>query len=112
MDYSKMQIYKVFYKYRTRKLLFSINEEEYNECVELPRIKEITYFKDNKSYLRKTIERSLNEEEMKKRFDSGTIKLNCFAPETVKTEILNSKMIYTVDKLKTDSEIDEKLKSN
>lgn len=90
--------------------MFYPNEEEYKECAELPRIKEITYFKDNKSYLRKTIERSLNEEEMKKRFDSGTIKLNCFAPETVKTEILNSKMIYTVDKLKTDLEIDEKLK--
>lgn len=90
--------------------MFYPNEEEYNESVEFPRIKEITYFKDNKSYLRKTIERALNEDEMKKRFDSGTIKLNCFAPETVKSEIINSKMIYTVDKLKTDLEIDEKLK--
>ena len=47
---------------------------------------------------------------MKKRFDSGTIKLNCFAPDTVKNEILGSKIIYTVDKLKTDFEMDEKLK--
>lgn len=90
--------------------MFYPNEEEYKACVEYPRIKEITYFKDNKSYLRKTIERSLNEEEMKKRFDSGTIKLNCFAPDTVKNEIIGSKIIYTVDKLKTDYEIDEKLK--
>ena len=90
--------------------MFYPNEEEYKECAEYPRIKEITYFKDNKSYLRKTIERSLNEEEMKKRFDSGTIKLNCFAPDTVKNEIIGSKLIYTVDKLKTDYDIDEKLK--
>lgn len=90
--------------------MFYPNEEEYKEALESPRIKEITYFKDNKSYLRKTIERSLNEEEMKKRFDSGTIKLNCFAPDTVKNEIMASKIIYTVDKLKTDFEIDEKLK--
>lgn len=90
--------------------MFYPNEEEYKECVECPRIKEITYFKDNKSYLRKTIERSLNEEEMKKRFDAGTIKLNCFAPDTVRNEIIGSKIIYTVDKLKTDFEIDEKLK--
>ena len=79
--------------------MFYPNEEEYKTAVDYPRIKEITYFKDNKSYLRKTIERSLNEEEMKKRFDAGTIKLNCFAPDTVKNEIINSKMIYTVDKL-------------
>ena len=90
--------------------MFYPNEEEYKECVEYPRIKEITYFKDNKSYLRKTIERSLNEDEMKKRFDSGVIKLNCFAPDTVKKEIMGSKIIYTVDKLNTDYEIDEKLK--
>lgn len=90
--------------------MFYPNEEEYKTAVDYPRIKEITYFKDNKSYLRKTIERSLNEEEMKKRFDAGTIKLNCFAPDTVKNEIINSKMIYTVDKLKTDEEIVESLK--
>ena len=90
--------------------MFYPNEEEYKTAVDYPRIKEITYFKDNKSYLRKTIERSLNEEEMKKRFDAGTIKLNCFAPDTVKNEIINSKMIYTVDKLKTDEEIAENLK--
>lgn len=90
--------------------MFYPNEEEYKECAEYPRIKEITYFKDNKSYLRKTIERSLTEEEMKKRFETGTIKLNCFAPDNVKNEIVGSKMIYTVDKLKTDFEIDEKLK--
>ena len=90
--------------------MFYPNEAEYKEASEYPRIKEITYFKDNKSYLRKTIERSLNADEMKKRFDSGTIKLNCFAPDTVKNEIIGSKIIYTVDKLKTDFEIDEKLK--
>ena len=45
--------------------MFYPNEEEYKTAVDYPRIKEITYFKDNKSYLRKTIERSLNEEEMK-----------------------------------------------
>ena len=90
--------------------MFYPNEEEYKECAKYPRIKEITYFKDNKSYLRKTIERALNEEEMRKRFDSGTIKLNSFAPDTVKNEIIGSKIIYTVDKLKTDFEIDEKLK--
>ena len=43
----------------------------------------------------------------KKRFDAGTIKLNCFAPDTVRNEIIGSKLIYTVDKLKTDYEIDE-----
>ena len=90
--------------------MFYPNEEEYKESVECPRIKEITYYKDNKSYLRKTIERSLNEDEMKKRFESGTIKLNPFAPDTVKNEIMGSKIIYTVDKLKTDYELDEKLK--
>ena len=90
--------------------MFYPNEEEYKQAVDAPRIKEITYFKDNKSYLRKTIERSLNEEEMKKRFDAGTIKLNCFAPDTVKNEILNSKMIYTVDKLKTEDTISDELK--
>lgn len=90
--------------------MFYPNEEEYKQAVDTPKIKEITYFKDNKSYLRKTIERSLNEEEMKKRFDAGTIKLNCFAPDTVKNEIINSKMIYTIDKLKTDDKISEDLK--
>lgn len=90
--------------------MFYPNEEEYKEAASSPKIKEITYYKDNKSYLRKTIERFLNEEEMKKKFDAGTIKLNCFAPDTVKNEIMNSKMIYTVDKLKTDNQISENLK--
>ncbi len=90
--------------------MFYPSEEDYKEDAEYPKIKEITYFKDNKSYLRKTIERFLNEEEMKKRFEAGTIKLNCFAPDTVKNEIINSKIIYTIDTLKTDDSIDEKLK--
>ena len=90
--------------------MFYPSEEDYKEGTSLPRIKEITYYKDNKSYLRKTIERSLCEEEMKKRFDAGTIKLNGFAPETVKNEIVCSKIIYTVDTLKTEENIETELK--
>ena len=55
--------------------------------------------------MRKTIERALDESEMKKRFEIGAIKLNPLVPETVKKEIVRSKVIYTVDRQKTEDSI-------
>lgn len=89
---------------------FYINEEDYKERRHEPKIKEITYFEKNKLYLRKTIERSLNESEMKKRFEIGAIKVNPLAPDTVKKEIVKSKLIYTVDKQKIEDKLEDKLK--
>lgn len=85
-------------------------EENYNEAENEPKIKEITYYKDNQTCLRKTIERAINEEEMKKRFEIGAIKLNPLAPDTVKKEMVKTKLIYTVDKQKTEEVTEEKLK--
>lgn len=84
--------------------------EDYEERAFEPKIKEITYYQNNETYLRQTIERLLSEDEMRKRFEIGAIKLNPLAPDSVKKEIVKSKMIYTVDKQKTESEMDEKLK--
>ena len=89
---------------------FYPNMEDYNEREFEPKIKEITYYENNESYLRKTIERSLDEAEMKKRFEIGAIKLNPLAPDSVKKEIIKSKLIYTVDRQKTEKEIEDKLK--
>ncbi len=89
---------------------FYINEEDYKERRHEPKIKEITYFEKNKLYLRKTIERSLDESEMKKRFEIGAIKVNPLAPDTVKKEIVKSKLIYTVDKQKIEDKLEDKLK--
>ena len=45
--------------------------EDYEERAYEPKIKEITYYHNNETYLRKTIERLLSEDEMKKRFEIG-----------------------------------------
>lgn len=87
------------------------NEEDYNNKEKDPKIKEIIFFEGNKSYLRKTIERFLTEEEMEKRFELGGISLNPFAPDTVKKEMLSTKTIYTIDRQRTDRELPENLKS-
>ncbi len=84
--------------------------EYYKEREYEPKIREITYYENNKTYLRKTIERALDEGEPNKRFEIGAIKLNPLAPDTVRNEIVKSKLIYTVDKQKTEDTIDEKLK--
>ncbi len=84
--------------------------EYYKEREYEPKIREITYYENNKTYLRKTIERALDEGELNKRFEIGAIKLNPLAPDTVRNEIVKSKLIYTVDKQKTEDTIDEKLK--
>ena len=84
---------------------FYPTEEAYAENVHEPKIKEITYFEANNCLLRKTIERSLNEDEMRKRFEIGAIKLNPLVPDSVKKEIVKSKVIYTVDRQKTEKEI-------
>lgn len=89
---------------------FYPNIEDYETREYEPKIKEITYYENNKTYLRKTIERSLSEDEMKKRFEMGAIKLNPLAPESVKKEIVKSKVIYTIDTQKTEREIEDKLK--
>lgn len=89
---------------------FYLNEEDYKERKYEPKIKEITYYEQNKSYLRKTIERSLDESEMKKRFENGAIKLNPLAPDSVKKEIVKTKLIYTIDRQKTEKKLEEKLK--
>lgn len=90
---------------------FYTTEEDYKEKAHEPKIKEITYYTDGeKCLMRKTIERSLDESEMKKRFEIGSIKLNPLVPDTVKKEIVRSKLIYTVDRQKTENTIEDKLK--
>lgn len=84
--------------------------EYYEERALEPKIKEITYYQNNETYLRKTIERMLSEDEIRKRFEIGAIKLNPLAPDSVKKEIVKSKLIYTVDRQKTEKELEEKLK--
>lgn len=84
--------------------------EDYQERTLEPKIKEITYYENNETVLRKTIERLLDESEMKKRFEIGAIKLNPLAPDTLKKEIVKSKMIYTVDKQRKESTLNERLK--
>ncbi|MBQ9280060.1 MAG: hypothetical protein IJ215_03315 [Clostridia bacterium] len=84
--------------------------EDYEERAYEPKIREITYYKNNETYLRKTIERLISEDEMRKRFEIGAIKLNPLAPDSVKKEIIKSKIIYTVDKQKRENQMDEKLK--
>lgn len=86
------------------------SDEDYNNKEKDPKMKEIIFFEGNKSYLRKTIERYLTEEELKKRFELGGITLSPFAPEKVKKEILNSKIIYTIDRQKINNELPENLK--
>lgn len=86
------------------------SDEDYNNKEKDPKMKEIIFFEGNKSYLRKTIERYLTEEELKRRFELGGITLNPFAPEKVKKEILNSKIIYTIDRQKINNELPEQLK--
>lgn len=90
---------------------FYPTEEAYTERAHEPKIKEITYYEGNNCLLRKTIERSLDEAEMRKRFEIGAIKLNPLVPDTVKKEIVKSKVIYTVDRQKTENEIEDKLKA-
>ncbi len=90
---------------------FYPTEEAYAENEHEPKIKEITYYGEDNCLLRKTIERSLDEAEMRKRFEIGAIKLNPLVPDTVKKEIVKSKVIYTVDKQKTENEIEDKLKA-
>ena len=87
------------------------SEEDYNSKEREPRLKEIIFFDDNKSYLRKTVERFLNEDEMKKRLEMGGISLNPFAPDKVKKEMLETKIIYTIDRQKYNEELPENLKS-
>ena len=84
--------------------------EDYEQRTEEPKIKEISYYKNNETYLRKTVERLLSEDEMRKRFEIGAIKLNPLAPDSVKKEIIKSKVIYTVDRQKREDKMDEKLK--
>lgn len=86
------------------------SEEDYNNKEKEPKLKEIIFFEGNKSYLRKTIERFLTEDEMKKRFELGGITLNPFAPEKVKKEMCDAKTIYTIDKQKTSEELPKNLK--
>ncbi len=90
--------------------MFYPSEEDYNNKEKDPKMKEIIFFDGNKSYLRKTIERFLTEDEMKKRLEMGGIAVNPFAPEKVKKEMFNTKTIYTVDKYKTDEELPDNLK--
>ncbi len=87
------------------------SDEDYNNKEKDPKMKEIIFFQSNKSYLRKTIERYLTEDEMKKRIEMGGITLNPFAPEKVKKEILNSKIIYTIDRQNINDELPRNLKS-
>lgn len=85
-------------------------EEDYNLKDKEPRLKEIIFFDDNKSYLRKTVERYLNEDEIKKRLEMGRITLNPFAPDKVKKEMLESKIIYTIDRQKYNNKLPQNLK--
>lgn len=87
------------------------SEEDYNNKDVEPRLKEIILFDNNKSYLRKTVERFLNEDEIKKRFEMGGITLSPFAPDNVKKEMLETKTIYTVDRQKTNYNLPENLKN-
>ena len=87
------------------------SEEDYNSKEREPRLKEIIFFDDNKSYLRKTVERFLNEDEMKKRFEMGGITLNPFAPDKVKKEMLDTKIIYTIDRQKFNDKLPANLKT-
>lgn len=87
------------------------SDEDYNNKEKEPKVKEIIFFEDNKSYLRKTIERYLTEEELTRRFELGGITLNPLAPEKVKREILDSKIIYTIDRQKINNELPENLKN-
>ena len=87
------------------------SEEDYNNKDMEPKITETIFFEGNKSYLRKTIERFLTEEEMKKRIELGGISLNPFAPDKVKKEMYETKTIYTVDKQKMDWELPQNLKA-
>lgn len=90
---------------------FYTTEEEYKEKAHEPKIKEITYYSDGENCLmRKTIERALDEAEMKKRFEIGAIRLNPLVPDSVKKEIVKSKLIYTIDRQKTENAIEDKLK--
>lgn len=90
---------------------FYTTEEDYKEKAHEPKIKEITYYTEGeKCLMRKTIERALDESEMRKRFEIGAIKLNPLVPDTVKKEIVRSKVIYTVDRQKTEDAIEDKLK--
>ena len=90
---------------------FYTTEEDYKDKAHEPKIKEITYYTEGeKCLMRKTIERALDESEMKKRFEIGAIKLNPLVPDTVKKEIVRSKVIYTVDRQKTEDTIEDKLK--
>lgn len=84
--------------------------DDYKDRFEEPKIREITYYQDDDTILRKTIERLLDESEMKKRFDIGAIKLNPLAPDSLKKEIVKSKIIYTVDKQRKEETLNEKLK--
>ena len=87
------------------------SEEDYNNKEKDPKMKEIIFFDGNKSYLRKTVERFLTEEEMKKRIEMGGISLNPFTPDKVKKEMFATKTIYTVDKQKIDNKLPENLKA-
>lgn len=90
---------------------FYTTEEEYKEKAHEPKIKEITYYAEGeKCLMRKTIERALDEAEMKKRFEIGAIRLNPLVPDSVKKEIVKSKLIYTIDTQKTENAIEDKLK--
>lgn len=84
--------------------------EDYEERITEPKIREITYYENNETVLRKTIERMLDESEMKKRFEIGAIKLNPLAPESLKREIVKSRIIYTVDKQRKEEKLSDKLK--
>lgn len=86
-------------------------EEDYNSKEREPKLKEIIFFEDSKSYLRKTIERFINEDEMKKRFAMGGITLNPFAPDKVKKEMMDTKTIYTIDRQKTNEKLPDYLKT-
>lgn len=87
------------------------SEEDYNNKEKEPKMTEIIFFEGNKSYLRKTIERYLSEEEINKRFNMGGITLSPFSPDKIKKEMLETKTIYTIDKQRRDYELPEELKS-
>lgn len=87
------------------------SEEDYTNKDKEPKMTETIFFEGNKSYLRKTIERFLTEEEMQKRIETGGISLNPFAPEKVKKEMCDTKIIYTIDKQRMDWDLPDNLKS-
>lgn len=86
------------------------SEEDYNSKEREPRLKEIIFFDDNKSYLRKTVERFVCEDEIKKRLEMGGITLNPFAPDKVKKEMLDTKTIYTIDRQMFNTQLPDNLK--